>query len=80
MDEAKTELTKTQNILKKEELLSEGKEVIFAGADMKTPHDHANRILGYGEKRARMLLNMHKYGTSWSHVDWKEVESGLSAI
>jgi hypothetical protein len=42
-----------------------------------TPQEHAERILSYGTERAKMLLHLHKYGQSWSHVDWKLVEEGL---
>jgi len=40
-----------------------------------TPKEHAERILGYGAKRASMLLGQSK--GVWSHVDWNLVKEGL---
>ena len=42
-----------------------------------TPRKHANRILKYGEKRARGLLNIAHLNKCWKHVDWDHVEEGL---
>jgi len=39
--------------------------------------DHAQRILDYGRERATFLLSQHRFGNTWSHVDWKLVEEGL---
>jgi hypothetical protein len=43
-----------------------------------TKKDHAKRILGLGEKRARILLLQHRIHHCWSHVDWDFVEKKLA--
>jgi len=40
-----------------------------------TPDEHAERILSYGKKRAKLLLKLSN--GKWSHVNWKKVEEGL---
>ncbi|KKN52832.1 hypothetical protein LCGC14_0608830 [marine sediment metagenome] len=42
-----------------------------------TPKQHAKRILDYGKEKASLLLQFHKMGLRWSHVDWDVVEEGL---
>ena len=42
-----------------------------------TPKQHAERILGYGKEKASLLLQFHKMGLRWSHVDWDVVEKRL---
>jgi len=42
-----------------------------------TSKEHAERILGYGEKVASHLLHSSKKNHCWSHVDWNIVEQGL---
>jgi hypothetical protein len=40
--------------------------------------EHAQRVLSYGENRARHLLKHARHEHCWGHVDWKVVEAGLS--
>jgi len=42
-----------------------------------TPQEHAERILSYGDDRARSLLVIAKINKGWKHVDWDVVEKGL---
>ncbi len=42
-----------------------------------TKKEHAERILGYEEKRARLLLETHDVHKCWNHVDWDVVREGL---
>ena len=38
-----------------------------------TPDLHADRIIAYGEERARSLYNLRKSNGGWKHVNWKKV-------
>ncbi len=42
-----------------------------------SPEDHAKRILGYGVRRAKILLSLAQKQRYWNHVDWGMVEQGL---
>ena len=42
-----------------------------------TKKEQAERILEYGEKRAKMLLGVHDIQKCWNHVDWDIVREGL---
>lgn len=37
------------------------------------PNFHADRIIGYGEERARSLYDLRKDNGGWKHVNWKKV-------
>ncbi len=38
--------------------------------------DHADRVLSYGENRAKNLLHLSGKG-GWGHVNWQRVEEGI---
>lgn len=42
-----------------------------------TKREHAERVLEYGEKRARLLLETHDVHKCWSHIDWDVVREGV---
>lgn len=42
-----------------------------------SPKEHAERILSYGAKRAKILLGIALNNKYWSHVDWEVVKQGL---
>ena len=42
-----------------------------------TKREHAERILGLGPVRAKILLLQQKIHHYWSHVNWELVEFGL---
>jgi len=76
-EEEKEEISSVQRILQKEADKRVDKEFITPIMANMTGKEHAQRILSYGKERAAFLLDQHKFGNTWSHVDWKEVEAGL---
>jgi len=60
------------------ELLS--KPFNFIELEKITPQEHAERILSYGKKRARSLMEEAKNRKCWSHVDWDFVKTELEKI
>lgn len=73
-------IDETMKILMKEEERLRNRVPVVREPQANTPEEHAKKILGYGKKRASLLLNMHKYGQTWSHVNWKMVEEGLASL
>lgn len=60
----------------KEEVIKE--EIIpYVALKKLTPKQHAERILGYGVERAKILLFLARTRKYWSHVDWDIVEQRI---
>ncbi len=66
-----------KKLMDSQELIEKMNDVLINGAKYFTPEEHANRILKYGENRAKSLLRQHKNGSKWSHINWDVVEEGL---
>ena len=73
---------KERKVIKELDIPSDEDIITPKGVELKeiTPKEHAHRVLGYGEKRARALLHTHQKVKCWSHVDWDYVEEELGAL
>jgi len=76
-EEKKIEISPVQRILQREAQRSTSEDRVTPIVANMSSKEHAERILSYGKERAAFLLDQHKFGNTWSHVDWKEVEAGL---
>ena len=67
-----------KKLMNDEELLEKMADITMNGPTYFTPDEHADRILSsLGINRITNLLNQHKNGNKWVHVNWKKVEEGL---
>ena len=73
---------KVRKVVKKLDIPSDKDIITPKGINLEevTPKEHAHRVLGYGEKRARALLHMHQKTKCWGHVDWNYVEEELGIL
>ena len=74
-EKKKIEISPVQRILQRE--AAQEREQIASITPSMSNKEHAERILSYGKERATFLFNQHRFGYTWSHVDWKIVEEGL---
>lgn len=79
-DEKKVEKKKVKKVIVLDKIRPEVKEMLNLPPYKKpkglTPKEHAERILSYGKKRAKSLLEQSQQH-KWSHVDWNVVKVGL---
>ena len=65
------------NFVKREVVEIEEKKSYKEKKQFNSPDENADIIINYGYERARLLFNLHRWGQTWSHVNWKRVEEAL---
>ena len=76
---ARNEAPKVKMSAKTAEMLAFLKKHPYKAPVALSKKDHAERILAYGKKRAKLLLQQHDSRKNWVHVDWEYVRERLAA-